>query len=96
MKYDCRITFLRSVLIFVLVALFLVFEMAVQVSPGVMTQQLMADLHLNANQLGVMSGCYFFSYTLMQIPAGLLYDRFNVRTVIILPLLTCSLSVGLS
>lgn len=93
MKYDCKITFQRSVLIFVLVAAFLVFEMAVQVSPGIMTHELMRDLSLNASQLGLMSGCYFFTYTLMQIPAGLLYDRFNVRYVIILPLLVCAFGV---
>lgn len=95
MKYDCSITLSKSILIFILVAAFLVFEMAVQVSPGVMTQDLMLDLKLDATQLGLMSGCYFFTYTLMQIPAGLLYDRFNVRYVIILPLLICSAGVFL-
>ena len=80
---------IKAVGIFILVALFLCYEMAVQVSPGIITQQLIHDLKINALGLGLISGFYFYSYTIMQIPAGLLYDRFNVRLVILLPLLAC-------
>jgi MFS family permease len=38
-----------------------------------------------------MSGFYYYTYTLMQIPAGLMFDRFNVRDVIVIPLLICAL-----
>jgi len=85
----------KAVLIYILVSLFLCFEMGVQVSPSVMTGELMQDLHLDSFYLGLMSGLYFYTYTLMQIPAGLLFDRFNIRYVIILPLLICSLGVYL-
>lgn len=80
----------RAIILFVLAASFLVYEMGMQVSPGVITDQLMRDLHLNAWQLGLMAGFYFYTYTAMQIPAGLLYDRFTVRSVMILPLLICA------
>lgn len=75
--------------IYILVSLFLCFEMAVQVSPGVMTSQLMRDFKINAFGLGIMSGFYFYTYTLLQIPAGLFFDRFNVRFVVVIPLLIC-------
>jgi MFS family permease len=77
-------------LMFFLVALFLGYEMAMQVSPGVMVEALRRDLHLSAAQLGWMSGYYFIPYTLMQFPAGLLFDRFKVRLVVIIPLLICA------
>lgn len=77
-------------LIFILIALFLCYEMAMQVSPGVMVEALRHDLQLSAAQLGWMSGYYFIPYTLMQFPAGLLFDRFKVRTVVIVPLLICA------
>jgi len=74
-----------GVIIYILAALFLFYEMALQVSPSVMTFDLMKDLKLDAKSLGIMSACYFYSYTLMQIPAGLLFDRFGPRI-----LLTCA------
>ncbi|MDA0911486.1 MAG: MFS transporter, partial [Proteobacteria bacterium] len=79
----------KSVLLFILAALFLFFEMALQVSPGIMTENLMISLHIDIFWLGVTSGAYFITYTLMQIPAGLIYDRFSARNVIMLPLLIC-------
>lgn len=80
----------KAVFIFILAALFLFYEMGVQVSPSVMTSYLMKDLGLTAVSLGFMSGFYFYSYTLMQIPAGLIFDRFHVRWVVIVPLILCA------
>jgi MFS family permease len=71
-----------AVLIYILAALFLFYEMALQVSPSVMTHELMRDLDLGAKGLGIMAAFYFYSYTLMQIPAGLLFDRFGPRKLI--------------
>ncbi len=92
-------SFWKAGLLYFLTSLFLFFEMGVQVSPSVMTGQLMHDLNISVLGLGVMSGCYFYSYTLMQIPSGMLFDRFNPRLVIVAALLVCSLgclSIGLA
>lgn len=80
----------KALFIFLLTALFLCYEMGVQVSPSVMTQYLMQDLAITTVGLGFMSGFYFYTYTLMQIPAGLLFDRFKVRWVVIVPLSFCA------
>ena len=42
----------KAILIYVLVSLFLAFEMAVQVSPSVMAQDLMHDLNLGVIEIG--------------------------------------------
>jgi predicted MFS family arabinose efflux permease len=81
----------KAIGLFVLTALFLCFEMGVQVSPSVMTQYLMRDLAITTVGLGFMSSFYFYTYTLMQIPAGLLFDRFQVRWVVVIPLIVCGL-----
>lgn len=73
---------LRGIAVYILAALFLLYEMALQVSPSVMTSELMRDLHVDAAGLGLMAGFYFYSYTVMQIPAGMLYDRFSCRWMI--------------
>ena len=51
----------------------------------------MKNLGITALMLGIMSSVYFYSYTLMQIPAGLLFDRFQPKNIIVLSLLVCSL-----
>jgi predicted MFS family arabinose efflux permease len=42
---------------------------------------LAADFGLSAGQLGLLTGIYFFSFGLFQIPLGVLLDRFGPRRV---------------
>jgi MFS family permease len=81
----------KSIAIYCIVSLFLFFEMAVQVSPSVMSSQLMHDLNISAFGLGIMSGFYFYTYSAMQISSGFLLDRFNPRLIIGISILICSL-----
>lgn len=85
----------RAVLIFILMALFLCFEMALQVSPAVMTKDLSISLNLNSFDLGIMSGVYFITYSIMQIPSGLMYDRLNIVKVVTSAILICGIGAGL-
>lgn len=82
--------FLASI-ICILAATFSLYEFILQVSPAVMTSELMRDLNLNAASLGAMAAFYFYSYTPMQLPAGLLYDRFGPRRLITLATLICAI-----
>ena len=85
-----QISLQKAIFLYMLTALFLCFEMGLQVSPSVMTDHLIDSLQISVAGLGFMSGFYFYTYTLMQIPAGLLFDRFQVRWVIVVPLLVCA------
>lgn len=80
----------KSILIFILVAGFLAYEMAIQVSPAVIIKPLMAELHIDALGLGLMTGCYYYTYTLMQVPAGLLLDRYPFGKIMFLPIMACA------
>lgn len=75
---------------FIAASTFLCYEMTLQVALAVVTQPLMAATGLNASHLGWLSACYFFAYTVMQIPAGLLFDRFSCRNVMFLSALCCA------
>jgi MFS family permease len=88
-----RKEFFYGLVVFVLAGLFLVYEMAIQFSPGVMTKQLMRDFSIDAAALGWMASVYFYSYTFMQIPAGLLFDRFGPRTLLTAASFLCALGV---
>lgn len=81
----------KALLFYFIVSLFLFFEMGVQVSPSVMAAQLMTQLNITTFGIGLMSGFYFYTYTIMQIPAGMLFDRFNPRMVITIAILICSI-----
>ena len=46
-----------------------------RVAPAVMTDQLMIDFSIGATELGNLSAFYFYSYVVMQIPTGIIADR---------------------
>ena len=81
----------KALSMYIAASLFLFFEMALQVSPSVMSFQLMHDLSMGTFALGIMSGCYFYTYTLMQIPSGRLLDKFNPRLIITVAIIVCCL-----
>jgi MFS family permease len=82
---------LRSWAIWLLSALFMFYKYALEVSPSVMTSTLMSSFHINGTQLGNLVACYFYAYLLLQIPAGVLIDKFGPRKVTTLAILLCAL-----
>lgn len=53
-----------------------------RVAPAVMTQELMAEFALAATGLGNLSAFYLYGYVAMQIPTGLMVDRYGARRVL--------------
>jgi MFS family permease len=90
-----KFTFKRSVLpwaVWGLACLFYFYEFLLQVSPGVMSKELMHDFGITSHMLGLLSGIYFYSYASMQLPAGLLMDYFGPKRLLALACTTCALS----
>jgi predicted MFS family arabinose efflux permease len=54
-----------------------------RVSPQSITQNFMADFSTDAAGVAMLASSYFWGYTLMQIPAGLLVDRYGVKRVVL-------------
>lgn len=97
MKNKISITTSKAILIYLLAALFLCFEMALQISPAVMTPELKTSLKLTNFSLGIISGVYFITYTIMQIPSGMMYDRKNICKILTTAIFLCALgSIGFS
>lgn len=78
-------------LVWGLTAIFYFYEFLLQVSPGVMSFDLMRDFHMDATQLGNVSAFYFYAYAPMQIPVGLLLDRFGPRRTLSIAVLFCAI-----
>lgn len=73
--------------------LFYCYNYFLRVSPSVMQNDLMQGLHINAIEFGTLSAFYYWAYTPMQIPVGMIYDRFGARIVQFLACLTAALGV---
>lgn len=83
---------LTAILIVGVSSLFYLYEFFLRVSPSSITHELMRDLQVDAASIGTMAGFFFFGYAPMQIPVGLLCDRFGPKILLILATLCCSIS----
>src|SRR6516164_6016842 len=61
---------------------FYCFNYFLRVSPSVMQSELTQAFHITATQFGTLAAFYYYAYTPMQVPAGMLYDKFGVRFVL--------------
>ncbi|MDF1761089.1 MAG: MFS transporter [Coxiellaceae bacterium] len=80
---------------FFLAAFFVFYDILIQVSPGVLTREIMRELNIGAAGLGALSGIYFWTYCGMQIPAGLIFDRFKVNNTLFFPILMTAMGIAL-
>ncbi len=81
----------RAWIIWALAALYLFYKYAIEVSPSVMTTQLMGEFRIDATQLGNLAASYFYAYLILQIPVGILLDKFGPRRVTTIAIFVCAL-----
>jgi sugar phosphate permease len=55
-----------------------------RVSPAIVATDLMHSFQVSSAALGVLASAYFYPYALMQIPAGILADRWGARKTVTL------------
>lgn len=64
-----------------LCALFLFYKYILQVSPSVMTNELMRFFHIHAAGLGNLAATFFYAYLVMQLFAGPMLDKYSPRVL---------------
>ena len=74
----------RPLSIFSILSGLFILSMFYRVSNAVIAPNLVQDLGLNAETLGILGGAYFYSFALLQIPMGPMLDRIGPRTVVTL------------
>ena len=79
-------------IIWTIAASFFFYKYLLQVSPSVMTADLMKAFQINAAGLGNLSAFYFYSYLLMQIPVGIMLDKYSPRVLTSIAIFVCSIS----
>ncbi len=72
-------------------ALFLFYNYILQVSPSVMTAELIGFFHVNGAGLGNLAAMFFYSYTITQLFAGPLLDRFSTRYLATFAIIICAI-----
>lgn len=66
-----------------------------RVAPAVITDQLMNDFAIGAAALGNLSAFYFYSYVAMQIPTGIIADRWGPRRLLAVGAAIAAVGTGL-
>lgn len=85
---------IRPWLVWGLAAIFALFTFLLQGSPSVMIPQLMKTYKIDVIKIGVLTSSFFYTYIVMQIPAGILVDLWGPRRIIKVSFLFCSIAIG--
>ena len=72
----------RPFLIFLMLSALYTLSMFHRVSNAVIAPNLIQDLGLDAEALGILGGAFFYSFALLQIPMGPMLDRIGPRIVV--------------
>ena len=72
-------------------ALFYIYQFVLRVAPSVMVDEIMLTFHLDAASFAFLSASAMYTYSLMQIPAGIFADKYGVRACVLLSLFFCSI-----
>jgi MFS family permease len=76
-------------------ALFYLVAFYQRVAPAVITDQLMAEFEIGGAALGNLSAFYFYSYVAMQIPTGIIADRWGPRRLLTAGAIVAALGTAL-
>ncbi len=80
----------RGLLIVVLAALFYAYDYLLQSAPGVITNQLLHDFHLDAASLSVLMAFFFYVYAPTQLMGGILFDRYGPHALLTIMVAVCA------
>ncbi len=61
---------------------FMIFQFTFQLSSGALVHPLMRDFGLTASGAGLLTSSYYYIYTLLQTPAGMVLDRYGAKAVL--------------
>lgn len=69
---------------------FVLFQFFLQLSSGVVIGAIVHDIHLSAFEVGILASAFYYVYTSMQIPVGMLFDHRSTRKLLAFSALLCA------
>lgn len=94
-RHSSKIKMIYPWFIWGLAACFFFYKYLLQVSPSVMSTDLMSAYSITGAGLGNLAACFFYAYLIMQIPVGILLDRWSPRLITSFAVLICALGTFL-
>lgn len=82
----------RANLALILGCVFFGYAFIQRVAPSVITDELMRDFSVGGAALGSLSAWYFYSYASIQLPVGMLMDRFGPRKLMSFTIGLCAVA----
>lgn len=73
-------------------ASFYIYDYILRVMPEAMTHSLMRDFNINAAGLGLLASLFFWGYAPMQIPVGIIFDKFSARLILTIAIFCSSIA----
>jgi MFS family permease len=90
-KQSNRFAIVTAWCVCILASIFYCYEFFLRVAPSVMVPNLMSAYGVTAGGLAIMSASYYYIYTPMQLPVGILMDRYGPRRLLTLAVFLCAL-----
>gem|GEM_PF-640720 len=69
--------------------LFYFYDVVLRIFPSTIQQQMMHSYQIDATQFGFYTACYYITYTVMQIPAGIIVDRISIYKTLFIACSCC-------
>jgi predicted MFS family arabinose efflux permease len=70
---------------------YLAFQLIVRLSAGLLREEIMMKFPIDIESFGAFAGAYYIGYAGMQVPIGILVDKFSLKIVVISCVLTTAL-----
>src|SRR5438128_11427709 len=84
------------VIVWVLLILAWAANFVIRIGFSALLPSIIAELQLSYARAGLLASAFFYAYVLMQLPSGLLGDRFGRRRILVLGVLGGVLAAGLT
>ena len=84
----------RGWMIWAIATLFPIYQLAIQIGYGSLEKGISRDLQLSLLESSLLSASFLLTYAIMQVPAGLLLDRFSPRVLLGTSAVLCGVSAA--
>ena len=91
MSESSRLT-IYGVYLWIIAVIFFFYVVFQRVFVGTLSDQIIQSFHLSTQSYAYLSSAYFLAFGLSNVLAGILYDRYSTRTVLLLSLGICIFS----
>jgi MFS family permease len=87
-----KTTFL-GICVWAIAIVFFLYEYFLRVLPATDAKNIIASLDISLEEFSLVGSAYYITYAIMQIPVGVLLDRFSVKTLMTVACAICTLGM---